>query len=80
VKVRRSLFWIISRIREYPWIDPLLNTIVAPHNHSIGMNVDEIIVEQEAPDSVHELVTTMGQNALLLSVPFGMNLFEFVLE
>ena len=75
MKLQCSLFQIISRICEDPWIDASLNTIVAPHNHAIGVNVDEMIVKQELPDYMHELPMTMGQYTLLLSVPFRMNLF-----
>jgi hypothetical protein len=39
------------------------------------MRVNEIIIKQELPDGVHEFPTTMGQDALLLSVPFWMNRF-----
>jgi hypothetical protein len=53
---------------------------MTPHNHSIGVCVNEIIVKQESPDCMHEIPMTMGQYSLLLSIPFGMDLFKLILE
>jgi len=47
----------------------LFNAIVTPHNHPISVRVNEVIIEQEPLDSVHEFLMTMGQYSLLLMYP-----------
>ena len=55
-----SLFWIISRVSENPWVNSSLNTINALNDNAIGTSIDEIIIENGDPYILHQLTTTMG--------------------
>jgi hypothetical protein len=40
----------------------------------------KIVVEEELPDSMHELSSTMGDDILLLCLPTGMDVFHGVVN
>jgi hypothetical protein len=64
-----SLLGVISGICADSWVHVSFYSIIAPHDHSIPVCMEEFVVEQVFPNTMHKSSTTMSKDILLLGIP-----------
>ena len=64
-----SLFWIIGRISENPWIDSPFDSIITCDDNSVYHGMDEVVIEHIPPNCLHELTPAVGHELVALGLP-----------
>ena len=66
------LFRIISRVGKKPGVDASLNSINTLDNNSIDIGMNEGVIKNFGPDSMHKLTAAVCHDVRLLCSPFTM--------
>jgi hypothetical protein len=74
------LFRIIGRIGKKSGIDTSLNSINALNDNSVDVGMDEIVIKNFAPDSMHEFTAAVCHDVYFLRSPFTMKCGDEVLK
>lgn len=64
-----SLLWVVGGIGEDTRIDSTLYTIVTQDYNSIPHGMDEIIIQNEPPDSLHKFTSGVSHELTSLGIP-----------
>lgn len=54
-----SLLWVVGGVRKYPRVEPSLDPVGAFDYDPVLVCFKELVVEENAPDSVHKFSPTM---------------------
>ena len=74
------LFGIISRVSEKPGIDASLNSINTLDDNSVDIGMNEVIVKNFGPDSMHKFAAAVCHDVSFLCSPFTMKHGDKVLK
>jgi hypothetical protein len=74
------LFRIVSRVCEKLRVNLPFNPISTVDNNSICVCMEEIVIKEEPPDGMHELLATMSEDFTLLGTPLFMKGLYLVLQ
>ena len=74
------LFRIISRVSEKPGVDVSLNSINTLDDNSIDISVNEVVVKNFSPDSMHKFTPAVCHDVRFLCSPFTMKHGDKVLK
>jgi len=66
-----TLFWIIRRICKDPRINASLDAVKALHYNPIFVGVDKFIVQDDAPNSMHQFASAVRQDLSALGLPLA---------
>jgi hypothetical protein len=74
------LFRVISRISKKPGVDASLNSINTLDDNSIGIGMNEVVIKNFGPDSMHKFATAVCHDVGFLCSPFTMKHRDKVLK
>ena len=63
------LFGVVCGVGEYTWINPMLYPVGTRDDNSIYHGVNELIVKNIFPDSLHKLTSAVSHELTTLGIP-----------
>jgi hypothetical protein len=67
IKQKNKLFWVISGVGKYTWVESSRRSIKTFHDEAMLIRCNELVVQQDIPNLMHEFSAAMGHNRALLA-------------